>query len=290
MTLKQRAAEAFAAVEADLVEISHWMYHHPELAYMEHESSARLAGFLAGHGFEVTHPAHGLDTAFEATAGTSGPSVVICCEYDALPGVGHACGHNIIATAAVGAGVALAGLADELGIRVTVMGTPAEEAGGGKVDLLNVGAFEGAAAAMMVHPVAEHDVVDGKALAIQAFVVEFHGRASHAAGAPQLGINALDAFEQRLDASPAPPADGQGAFDHHPRWRGGERDPLLHPIGVDDPVHHRATSGGAGFEGHRLFRGCCEGDRMPGRDHRRWAPVRRAGHQSPDGRHLCGQL
>lgn len=196
MTRKQAAQEAFQAVEAELKDISRWMYENPELAYEEFESSARLSGFLAANGFDVTYPAHGLDTAFEATAGSSGPRVVICCEYDALPDVGHACGHNIIATAALGAGVALAGMADELGIQVTVLGTPAEEDGGGKVDLIEAGAFKGVAAAMMVHPTWKDDVVDPQFLAIQSYVVEYHGQEAHAAGAPQQGINALDAFVQ----------------------------------------------------------------------------------------------
>jgi amidohydrolase len=196
MSHREEATAAFDAVEADLVEISHWMFHNPELAYAEHEASRRLSEFLAAHGFDVAHPTHGLETAFEANAGSGGPRVVICCEYDALPGVGHACGHNIIATAALGAGAALAGIADELGIRVTVLGTPAEEDGGGKVDLLEAGAFADAAASMMIHPVADYDVIDARAMAIQSFVVEYFGKESHAAGAPQLGINALDAFVQ----------------------------------------------------------------------------------------------
>ncbi|HEX9761705.1 MAG TPA: amidohydrolase, partial [Acidimicrobiia bacterium] len=137
MSPKETAEEAFAAVEGELRTISHWMYENPELGFKEFESSRRLADYLGDHGFSVVYPAHGLDTAFEATAGTSGPRVVICCEYDALPEVGHACGHNIIATAALGAGIAVAGLADQLGIRVTVLGTPAEEGGGGKVELIN---------------------------------------------------------------------------------------------------------------------------------------------------------
>ncbi len=196
MTRKQAATQAFQAIEPELRDISRWMYENPEPAYKEFESSTRLSGFLAANGFEVTHPAHGLETAFEATAGSSGPRVVICCEYDALPDVGHACGHNIIATAALGAGAALASLADELGIRVTVLGTPAEEAGGGKVDLIDAGAFEDVAAAMMVHPTWKDDVVDPHFLAIQSYVVEYHGQEAHAAGAPQQGINALDAFVQ----------------------------------------------------------------------------------------------
>lgn len=196
MDAKQRATAAFEAVEPELQEISRWMYENPELAYQEIESSRRMARFMADRGFSVTIPAHGLETSFEATAGSSGPRVIICCEYDALPGVGHACGHNIIATAAVGAGAALGDLAGELDIRVTVLGTPAEEAGGGKVDLLRAGAFEDAAAAIMIHPIGGPDIVDYPALAVHGFTVEFHGKEAHAAGTPHLGINALDAFVQ----------------------------------------------------------------------------------------------
>ncbi|MGH3650089.1 MAG: M20 family metallopeptidase [Acidimicrobiia bacterium] len=193
MSQKQRAADAFSAVEAELADTSKWMYENPELGDEEFESSARLAGFLQEHGFEVRYPAYGLDTAFEANVGSSGPRVVICAEYDALPQVGHACGHNIIATSSVGAGVALAGLADELGIRVTVLGTPSEEGGGRKIDLIEAGAFADAAASMLIHP-SPHDLVDPKLLAAQGFIASFHGKTAHAAATPQLGINALDAF------------------------------------------------------------------------------------------------
>ena len=195
MSRKQTAEERFTAVEAELRGISRWMYENPEIQYEEYESSAKLAAFLRDNGFEVEHPTHGLKTAFEATAGSSGPRVVICCEYDALPEIGHACGHNIIATAALGAGVALAGLTDELGIRVTVLGTPAEEGGGGKVDLIDAGALEDAAAAMMIHP-SPRDLLDPSFQARSSFTVEYHGKESHAAFAPQVGINALDAFVQ----------------------------------------------------------------------------------------------
>ncbi len=195
MTSKQTAEQAFTEVEADLREISHWMYDHPEIGYKEFETSRRLAEFLGDQGMAVTYPAYGLETAFEATAGASGPRIVICCEYDALPEVGHACGHNIIATAALGAGLAVAPLADELGIRVTVLGTPAEEGGGGKVELINAGAFEDAAASMMIHP-SPTDMLDPSFQARESFRVEYFGKESHAAFAPQLGTNALDAFVQ----------------------------------------------------------------------------------------------
>jgi amidohydrolase len=171
------------------------MYQNPEIGYQERESSARLASYLGEHGFSVRHPAYDLETAFEATVGSAGPRVVICCEYDALPEVGHACGHNIIATAALGAGIAVAGLVDELGIRVTVLGTPAEETWGGKVDLINAGAFEDSAASMMIHP-SPRDQLDPSFQARESFTVEYFGKESHAAFAPQVGINALDAFVQ----------------------------------------------------------------------------------------------
>lgn len=195
MDLKARATESFERVEAELREISRWMYANPELAYKEIKSSKRLAEFLGANGFDVEHPAYGLETAFVARAGSGGPEMIICAEYDALPEVGHACGHNIIATSALGAGVALAPLADELGCRITVLGTPAEEHYGGKVDLLHAGAFSGAAASMMIHP-APVDVLDPGILAVAHVDVEFFGMESHASFAPQLGVNALDAAVQ----------------------------------------------------------------------------------------------
>jgi metal-dependent amidase/aminoacylase/carboxypeptidase family protein len=143
MSHKREASERIAADRGALTEISHWMYDNPEVAYQEFESSSRLAEFLRSRGFEVEYPAYGLETAFAARIGSTGPHVVICAEYDALPGVGHACGHNIIATAALGAGAALAPLAETLGFRLTVLGTPAEEHYGGKVDLIDAGAFDG---------------------------------------------------------------------------------------------------------------------------------------------------
>ncbi|HSF84524.1 MAG TPA: M20 family metallopeptidase [Acidimicrobiia bacterium] len=194
MDAKQVVAERFEAVEAELQELSRYMYEHPELAYKEYEASSRLVEFLRGHGYTVEYPAWGLDTAFDAVIG-EGPEVVICAEYDALPEVGHACGHNVIAAAAAGAGAGLAAVAQELGVRVRVLGTPAEEAYGGKVDLINAGAFETATAAMMVHPSPE-DMLDPGALAVAHIDVEFTGKESHAAFAPELGINALDAAVQ----------------------------------------------------------------------------------------------
>ncbi len=192
---KQRAEDNFADKEAELQALSQWMYDNPELAYVEHNTSRRMVETLQSSGFDVEYPAYGLETAFAARIGSSGPEVIICAEMDALPEVGHACGHNIIATAGIGAGIALSNLADQLGIRVTVLGTPAEEHFGGKVDLIAAGAFEGAAAAMMIHP-SPLDVVDPQFIAVTHVDVEFFGKETHASFAPELGINALDAAVQ----------------------------------------------------------------------------------------------
>ncbi len=193
--LKEQAKQRVTDQQPRLEELNRWLYDHPETAYQEYRSSQRLAQTLEGYGFSVEYPAYGLETAFAARAGHQGPELIICCEYDALPDIGHACGHNIIASAAVGAGLALQPLAETLGFRLTVLGTPAEEGHGGKVDLINAGAFAGAAAAMMIHP-APRDVVDPLSLAVSHLEVAFHGKEAHASAFPEEGINALDAFVQ----------------------------------------------------------------------------------------------
>src|SRR5512132_1287062 len=134
-----------------LVELSRRIHANPELKWEETRSSTWTAEALAAGGFQVARP-EGLPTAFVARNGAGPLHVAICAEYDALPGIGHACGHNIIASAAVGAGLALAPVADEVGLTVSVMGTPAEEGGGGKIAMLERGLFEGVHVAMMVHP------------------------------------------------------------------------------------------------------------------------------------------
>ena len=177
---------------ADLVELSHAIHAEPELAFAEHRSCAKAQALVAERGFEVTAPAGGLDTAFRADFG-SGPLVVgVCAEYDALPEIGHACGHNIIAAAAVGTALALAEVADDLGLTVALLGTPAEEAGGGKALLLQAGAFDDVTVAVMVHP-GPTDIAAARSLALSEVVVHYRGKESHAAVAPHLGVNAADA-------------------------------------------------------------------------------------------------
>jgi len=191
--LKQRAKERIELDKPSLIALSHKIFGNPELAYEEHNSSAWLVEALRDGGMQVEFPAHGLETAFRATAGTKGPHIVICAEYDALPEIGHACGHNIIGTSAVGAGLALSQLADDLGMRVSVLGTPAEEGGGGKVELLRRGAFEDVDVSLMVHP-GPMDVVDIPTLAVGVVQITYRGKESHASAFPELGRNALDAI------------------------------------------------------------------------------------------------
>jgi len=191
------AAKALAFEQVDrrsdlLVDVSHRIWDDPELCFEERHAHDLLCDVLESEGLSTTRRAYGLETAFVAEAGTTGPCVAVMCEYDALPGIGHACGHNIIAAAGLGAGLAAAALADELGGRVRILGTPAEEGGGGKVFMIREGALDGVDAAMMVHP-ADHDLPSIHAIAIQELTVEYAGVASHAAAAPHLGRNALDA-------------------------------------------------------------------------------------------------
>src|ERR1700757_196191 len=176
----------------DLVELSHAIHAEPELAFAEHRSCAKTQALVAERGFEVTPGTGGLDTAFRADFG-SGPLVIgVCAEYDALPEIGHACGHNIIAASAVGTAVALAEVADDLGLRVALLGTPAEEAGGGKALLLQAGTFDDVAVAVMVHP-GPADIAAARSLALSEVIVDYRGKESHAAVAPYLGVNAADA-------------------------------------------------------------------------------------------------
>jgi amidohydrolase len=190
--VKERLAGEVERLGDVLVDASHQIHANPELAFEEHFAHDLLTGILEAEGLDVERGAYGLDTAFVARAGTEGPTIAVLCEYDALPGIGHACGHNIIGTAGLGAGLAAAALADELGGRVVIMGTPAEEGGGGKVLMADNGALEGVDAALMVHP-AGGDLVYMDVIAIQQVWVEYHGQAAHAAAFPWKGKNALDA-------------------------------------------------------------------------------------------------
>jgi amidohydrolase len=191
------AKEAAAAVVekhlGELVALSHSVHSTPELCFGETTSARAVAEALRAGGLSVREGVYELPTALESRAGDGELVVALCAEYDALPDVGHACGHNIIAATAVGAGLALASVADELGLSVRVLGTPAEEGGGGKVLMLERGAFAGVHAAMMVHPWPT-EWLTASCLAVAHFDVHFSGREAHASAAPWEGINAQDAL------------------------------------------------------------------------------------------------
>jgi len=189
---KERVCAFVDHLADQLLEASHEIHARPELNYEEEFAYDLLTELLDECGSLVRGRAYGVSTAFETSIGFSGPEIAVLCEYDALPGIGHACGHNIIAAAGVGAGLAAGRLAVELGGRVRIMGTPAEEGGGGKILMARRGAFDGIAAAMMVHP-ADADLIRMDTIAVQELYVDYHGKAAHAAAAPQEGRNALDA-------------------------------------------------------------------------------------------------
>jgi len=178
---------------ADLISISHEIHAHPELNYEEKFAHDRLTQYIADSKIKVDRGAFELETAFDASVrGGNGPTVAVLCEYDALPGIGHACGHNIIAAAGLGAGVALSAVAEVCGGNLRLMGTPAEEGGGGKIEMARKGAFNNIDAAMMIHP-SDQDLARMNAIAIQQLFVRYQGLAAHAAVSPDKGKNALDA-------------------------------------------------------------------------------------------------
>ena len=187
------ARATLEAAHPDLVELSHRIHANPELGFEEQQAAHWLAGALTDAGFEVQLGAAGMHTAVVGSVGPGPLHVAICAEYDALPGVGHACGHNVICSASLGAALALAPLAEQLGLKVSVLGTPAEEGGGGKIGFIDDGFFRDVHASMMVHPWPD-DVAAPRLIAVQQLVVRYTGRAAHASGFPWLGINAADAM------------------------------------------------------------------------------------------------
>lgn len=190
--LLTRAEEAVQRNAEPLVALSRDLHAHPEEAFTEHRSATAAADLLRGAGFEVQRGVGGLDTALRATAGSGGPHVAVLAEYDALPGVGHACGHNIICTAGLGGFLGAADVVADTGGSVSLIGTPAEEGGGGKELLARAGIFDDVDAAVMLHPFS-HDIAAHPFMGRREVRVVFHGVAAHAAAQPFMGRNALDA-------------------------------------------------------------------------------------------------
>lgn len=190
-SLKERACSVIDSLAGDLVRLSHDIHAHPELNFQEHFASELLARFAHQHGVDADLGAYGVDTGFTSDVGR-GPQIGFLCEYDALPAIGHGCGHNVIAAAGMGAAIAAAVVCGDAGGAVRLLGTPAEEGGGGKIVMARNGALEGLDAAMMVHP-ADADLTEIDAISVQQLFVHYEGVAAHAAAAPHEGRNALDA-------------------------------------------------------------------------------------------------
>jgi amidohydrolase len=191
--LKLKAKDSVESQRQQLIQLSLNIHDNPELGFKEQKASAWLVGYLEDNGFHVERGITGLPTAFRATYGQGSPRVGLIAEYDALPEMGHGCGHNIIGAAAVAAGVASKHIIDQLGGGVVVLGTPGEEGFGGKIDMVKAGAFKGIDVAMIVHPDTRNMPTED-ALAACTLEVDFFGRPAHAAAQPHKGINALDAM------------------------------------------------------------------------------------------------
>lgn len=199
--------KTIGTLSPELRQVNQSIHSRPETAFEEVFAHKTLTEFLESRGFAVTRHAYGVDTAFEASFGSGGREVVFCAEYDALPGIGHACGHNLIATSSLAAFLGAAQVLSETKTpgRLRLLGTPAEESGGGKIKLIDAGAFnhpEDVAAAVMAHPAGSQqpypgEHIDGLAgvrlIASAKMRVEFKGRPAHAGASPWKGVNALDA-------------------------------------------------------------------------------------------------
>ena len=202
--MKELRSRVIARIDKErdaLVELSLALHRDPEVAYQEHRASERIASFLAERGFEVERPYKGFETSYrgDAKGRAPGPTVAILAEYDALPDIGHACGHNLIAMMGTAAAIGAREVLGELAGSIAAIGTPAEEGGGGKVALVRAGGFEGVDAAMMVHP-SSRTLSGRTSLASNRVELEFYGKAAHAAAQPDRGINALDGLIQTFNA------------------------------------------------------------------------------------------
>ena len=189
--MKESLVEAVDTIAPELLAVSHDIHAHPELAFEEKRAAALLVRTARRHGLDVNTGSYGLSTAFEAGFGQGDLNVAVLAEYDALPGIGHACGHNLIAASALGAALALASVRDDLPGRVTLLGTPAEEKGGGKELMARNGAFDTVDAAMMMHPCGIN-LATMPSICVAEVEVVYHGMSAHASAAPHKGKNALD--------------------------------------------------------------------------------------------------
>ena len=195
--MKSAIKKAFDILIDELWEVSMAIHNAPELGYEEKNACRVLSNTLRVHEFTVTEGVYNIETAFRAeyTSSKMGPTVAFLCEYDALPGIGHACGHNLIAAMGMGAGIGLKTVIDDIGGRIVVLGTPAEETDGAKIAMISAGAFDDIDIAMMTHPGAVSET-SGSSMALNAYEFKYFGKSAHAAQSPEQGINALDAVIQ----------------------------------------------------------------------------------------------
>src|SRR3990172_6195274 len=190
---KERARLGVAGAADELIGVSRRIHANPELAMEEHQAAALLSERLEAHGFQVKRGVSWLKTAFSATWGEGTVTIAYLLEYDALPEIGHACGHNLIATAGLGAAYGLKAALSPDEVSLVVLGTPAEENGGGKILLLEAGVFEGVDVALMAHP-SPADIDMPPMYGVYDVEVEYRGQSAHASFAPEMGVNALDAL------------------------------------------------------------------------------------------------
>jgi amidohydrolase len=256
-------AQVLSAIDAasgELVALARRIHATPEIAFQERQASSWLTETLERHGFKVDRGVAGLETAFRAEVNGKAerPTVAILAEYDALPEIGHACGHNLICTAALGAGIGLAAVREQLPGRALVLGTPAEEGGGGKVIMLQGGAFEGVDAAMMFHP-AGYTLSGRPSLASYRLLLKFLGKAAHAAAAPHEGINALDALIQTFSSIGLLRQQLRDDARIHGIITYGGAAPNIIPDRAEASFSVRATDSGYAFECLQRVIACAEG-------------------------------
>jgi amidohydrolase len=259
--VKDRVGGAVDRLADELESLSRRIHDNPELGYKEEKACGWLSDFLARHGFKVERGVGGVETAFRGTLETgAGPTIAIMCEYDALPGIGHACGHNVIAAAGAGAGAALAGALGRLPFagEIQIIGTPAEEGGAGKVKLLEAGVFRGVDAALMIHGRCGTRVWR-PSLGIVKVKVEFFGKAAHASSWPWRGVNALNAVIQLFVAMDSMRQQIRPDARVHGIIANGGAQPNIIPEYTSAEFYLRSLDRDYCFELLRRFQACAEG-------------------------------
>ncbi len=258
--LKDAIGRAVDGLADELESLSHRIHANPELGYQEVKAAGWLVEFLAAKGFKVEKGVAGVETAYRATIETGeGPTIAILCEYDALPGLGHACGHNVIATSGAGAGAALAAVRGQLPKgRIQVIGTPAEEGGGGKMKLIEGGVFKDVDCAMMIHGL-DRTILHADLLGIARVNFDFTGKAAHASADPWEGVNALDAVIQTFNAISALRQQVRPDVRIHGIITNGGQAPNIIPEAASATFYVRAATLDYMWEVYKKVVACAEG-------------------------------